>query len=100
MQKLAIALVIGFALYGILNSNSDFRESNKHDTALGDETIESAFQNQQSNLQVGGSHWSDFKPLPPPQTMVHSSNGQTVESLPDDFYSTHYYTESLLEFLE
>jgi len=51
-------------------------------------------------LPGGGSHWSDQKPLSPPQTMIYSRNGQTVESLPDDFYSTQYYTDILLEFLE
>lgn len=48
----------------------------------------------------GGSHWSDRQPLSPPQTMIYTRNGQTVESLPDDFYSTRYYTDSLLDFLE
>ncbi len=51
-------------------------------------------------LPGGGSHWSDQKPLSPPQTMIYSRNGQTVESLPDDFYSTQYYTDVLLEFLQ
>jgi len=51
-------------------------------------------------LPGGGSHWSDRRPLSPPQTMIYSRNGQRVESLPDDFYSTRYYTDSLLEFLE
>ena len=51
-------------------------------------------------LPGGGSHWSDRKPLSPPQTMTYSRNGQTVESLPDDFYSTRNYTDFLLEFLE
>jgi len=51
-------------------------------------------------LPGGGSHWSDQKPLSPPQTMIYSRNGQTVESLPDDFYSTQYYTDTLLGFLE
>ncbi|MFT5501553.1 MAG: arylsulfatase A-like enzyme, partial [Woeseiaceae bacterium] len=51
-------------------------------------------------LPGGGSHWSDQKPMSPPQTMVYSRNGQNVKSLPDDFYSTRYYTDILLEFLE
>ena len=51
-------------------------------------------------LPGGGSHWSDMKPLSPPQTMVYSRNGKRVESLPDDFYSTTYYTDVLLEFIE
>jgi len=51
-------------------------------------------------LPGGGSHWSDMKPLSPPQTMVYSRNGKKVDSLPDDFYSTTYYTDELLKFIE
>jgi len=50
-------------------------------------------------LQGGGSHWSDMKPLSPPQTMVYRRNGKIVKSLPDGFYSTQYYTDMLLEWL-
>jgi arylsulfatase len=51
-------------------------------------------------LPGGGSHWSDRKPVSPPETMIYNRNGQAVDSLPDDFYSTQYYTDILLEFLE
>jgi len=51
-------------------------------------------------LPGGGSHWSDMKPLSPPQTMVYSRNGKKVDSLPDDFYSTTYYTDELLKYIE
>jgi arylsulfatase len=51
-------------------------------------------------LPGGGSHWSDLRPLSPPQTMIYSRNGETVESLPDDFYSTRYYTDILLDLLD
>jgi arylsulfatase A-like enzyme len=51
-------------------------------------------------LPGGGSHWNDRRPLSPPQTMNYSRNGQRVDSLPDNFYSTRYYTDILLEFLE
>jgi len=51
-------------------------------------------------LPGGGSHWSDMKPLSPPQTMVYSRNGKKVDSLPDDFYSTRYYTDTVLKFIE
>jgi len=47
----------------------------------------------------GGSHWSDRKPLSPPQIMVYRRNGKPVASLPDDFYSTKYYTDVLLQFI-
>jgi arylsulfatase A-like enzyme len=48
----------------------------------------------------GGSHWSDRKPLSPPQTMNYRRNGKLVESLPDDFYSTKDYTDYLLEWIK
>jgi arylsulfatase len=48
----------------------------------------------------GGSHWSDRKPLSPPQTMVYRRNGKPVESLPENFYSTRYYTDVLLQFID
>ena len=51
-------------------------------------------------LPGGGSHWSDMKPLSPPQTMAYSRNGKEVESLPHDFYSTTYYTDVLLKFID
>ena len=48
----------------------------------------------------GGSHWNDRKPLSPPQTMIYRRNGKEVKSLPDDFYSTQYYTDILLEWMK
>jgi arylsulfatase len=51
-------------------------------------------------LPGGGSHWNDRKPVSPPETMIYNRNGKVVQSLPDDFYSTRYYTDVLLEFLE
>ena len=47
----------------------------------------------------GGSHWSDRRPLSPPETMVYRRNGKVVESLPEDFYSTRFYTDTLLEWI-
>ncbi|MHC4708916.1 MAG: arylsulfatase [Planctomycetota bacterium] len=48
----------------------------------------------------GGSHWSDRRPLSPPQPMIYRRNGQIVEDLPESFYSTTYYTDALLEWLQ
>jgi arylsulfatase len=71
---------------------------------LGDEkeTIPHArgFEETFALLPGGGSHWNDRKPVSPPETMVYSRNGTVVESLPDDFYSTRYYTDFLLESLQ
>jgi len=51
-------------------------------------------------LQGGGSHWNDRRPLTPPEAMVYRRNGKQVESLPNDFYSTRYYTDRILEWIE
>ena len=48
----------------------------------------------------GGSHWSDRKPLSLPQTMIYRRNGKAVDDLPEDFYSTEYYTNMLLQFID
>ena len=48
----------------------------------------------------GGSHWSDRRPLSPPQTMFYRRNGEPVEELPEDFYSTRYYTDIMLQMIE
>ena len=51
-------------------------------------------------LPGGGSHWSDRKPLCPPETMVYRRNGKEVDALPEDFYSSRYYTDRLLQWIE
>jgi arylsulfatase len=48
----------------------------------------------------GGSHWNDRRPLSPPQTMFYRRNGELVEELPQDFYSTKYYTDILLQSIQ
>jgi len=48
----------------------------------------------------GGSHWADRRPLSPPQIMVYSRNGSEVDTLPEDFYSTTYYTDTILKFID
>ena len=48
----------------------------------------------------GGSHWNDQRPLSPPQKMIYRRNGKVVNTLPDDFYSTKYYTDVLLQWLK
>lgn len=47
----------------------------------------------------GGSHFSDKKPLAPPQHMEYTRNGKVVE-LPADFYSTRNYTDSMIAFID
>ena len=67
---------------------------------LGDseETLPSSRGFEETFILVpgGGSHWSDQRSLSPLQPMVYRRNGGLVEELPDDFYSTKDYTDSVL----
>jgi arylsulfatase len=47
----------------------------------------------------GGSHWNDRRPVSPPETMIYQRNGQPVDSLPEDFYSTKNYTDNVLQWM-
>ncbi len=49
----------------------------------------------------GGSHWNDRKPVSPSSDniMVYQRNGKPVDLLPEDFYSTKYYTDSVLQWM-
>ena len=51
-------------------------------------------------LPGGGSHWADRLPVSPPQIMNYVRNGELVDKLPADFYSTKNYTDYILEWLE
>lgn len=51
-------------------------------------------------LPGGGSHYSDRKPLSPSQVMTYRRNGDVINELPKEFYSTKNYTDSLLSWLE
>lgn len=47
----------------------------------------------------GGSHWDDQRALSPLQHMEYTRNGIPV-GLPEDFYSTRNYTDSLIRFID
>ena len=51
-------------------------------------------------LGGGGSHWADRRPPSPLFPMTYNRNGRKVDALPEDFYSTKYYTDQLLQWLE
>ena len=48
----------------------------------------------------GGSHWADKKGVSPLSNMTYRRNGKVVNTLPEDFYSTKNYTDSLISFIE
>lgn len=51
-------------------------------------------------LPGGGSHWSDQRGMTPTEPMTYYRNGQRIETLPDDFYSTKAYTDMLLDWIQ
>lgn len=55
MKKLLIAVVIGFSLYGFLETNPNFIPSYAEQSTTSDQLLTSAYENRKSDLQVGGS---------------------------------------------
>ena len=47
----------------------------------------------------GGSHWNDARALSPLQHMEYTRNGKPIE-LPEDFYSSKNYTDSIISFID
>lgn len=58
------------------------------------------FEQTFTMMNGGGSHWADMRPLSPPQEMIYRRNGERIEELPDDFYSSKDYTDALIEFID
>lgn len=58
------------------------------------------FEESFALLQGGGSHYSDQKPLSPPQVMDYRVNGKKVLALPADFYSAKNYTDTLISYID
>jgi arylsulfatase len=51
-------------------------------------------------LPGGASHFADAIPLHPGEPAAYRRNGDIIESLPPDFYSTRYYTDLMLSWME
>ncbi|MEZ6141765.1 MAG: sulfatase-like hydrolase/transferase [Zavarzinella sp.] len=52
-------------------------------------------------LEGAGSHWSDMLGLLPSEPKVHyTRNGKLLEELPDDFYSSKYFTDFIIECID
>lgn len=55
MKKLLIIVMLGFALFGLYEGNPSFIHSFTGQSTANDQLLKSAFENRQSNIQVGGS---------------------------------------------
>jgi hypothetical protein len=69
VKKLLIIAVIGFALYGLYERNPNFIQFFTEQSPASDQLLKRAYENRQSNLQVGGS-------------------GEVIKILPDDLHGT------------
>jgi len=52
-----------------------------------------------SMLAGGASHWQDNTPLIPGKASPYAVNGEVIESLPDGFYSSKNYADSIISFI-
>ena len=51
-------------------------------------------------LNGAASHWADQEPIIPGSATRYISDGQIVEELPDDFYSSDWYTDRIIEYID
>ena len=58
------------------------------------------FERSFALLNGGASHWADQLALIPNSKTTYTEDDAVVEKLPDDFYSTTYYTDRIIEFIE
>lgn len=65
----------------------------------GEDPFDRGFQETFILGSGGGSHWNDKKALSPLQHMEYTRNGKLVE-LPEDFYSSKNYTDSIISFID
>jgi Protein of unknown function (DUF3465) len=55
MKKILIVIIVGFAVYGFFETNPNILQASTQQSDSNDQQIIAAFQNRQSNLQVGGA---------------------------------------------
>ena len=62
----------------------------------GERPFDRGFERTFSLMNGGASHWNDRSGLFGAETVRYTKNGQLLESLPDDFYSSRSYADSLM----
>jgi arylsulfatase len=63
----------------------------------GERPFDRGFERTFSLMNGGASHWNDRSGLFGAETVRYTKNGQLLESLPDDFYSSRSYADSLMD---
>ena len=84
--------------------NSGYRTMMSGKWHLGNKTVDTwpvdrGFDHSFALLNGGSSHW-DMSPLLPSQPSTFVENDKLVEQLPDDFYSSDFFTDKLIEYVE
>jgi arylsulfatase len=58
------------------------------------------FERSFALLNGAASHWADQSPIIPGSATRYTRDGQPVETLPGDFYSTRFYTDQLIRYID
>jgi len=58
------------------------------------------FEKSFALLNGAASHWSDQAPIIPGSATRYIHDGEIVEELPDDFYSSDWYTKELISYID
>jgi arylsulfatase A-like enzyme len=58
------------------------------------------FERSFALLNGGASHWADQLALIPGSKTTYTENDEVVRELPDDFYSSTYYTDKIIEYID
>jgi arylsulfatase len=58
------------------------------------------FEQTFAMMDGGGSHWADMRPLTKAHPMTYRRDGERIDELPADFYSTTHYTDALIEYID
>jgi arylsulfatase len=67
--------------------------------AKGQLPYDRGFERSFSLMNGGASHWNDMSPLFGSDVVHYTRNGEHLDSLPGDFFSSQSYADSLMDFI-
>ena len=62
--------------------------------------VSRGFEKSFALMNGAASHWADQGAIIPGARTVYTKDGRPVEELPDDFYSSDFYTEELISYID